>query len=171
MQDSLANFVKPVARPVDDGQGTGEQRSWEEKQVIVKQRIIELQALWNLPPRPGPADGRPTFNSKWVKAMYLFADQVAADIDGKRYHRPASKHFTTTCPPEFRVKKITVSKMLAHLNDLPAEDDQEVAELLAVTGAAAETAASGKSTTLVEGSQVRLLSWKQQTIQAACVWC
>ena len=38
MQDSLANFVKPVARPVDDGQGTGEQRSWEEKQVIVKQR-------------------------------------------------------------------------------------------------------------------------------------
>ena len=125
MQDSLANFVKPVARPVDDGQGTGEQRSWEEKQVIVKQRIIELQALWN---------------------------------------------FTTTCPPEFRVKKVTIAKMLAHLNDLPAEDDQEVeevAELLAVTGAAAETAASGKSTTLVEGSQVRLLSWKQQTIQAA----
>ena len=64
MQDSLANFVKPVARPVEDGQGTGEHRSWEEKQVIVKQRIIELQALWNLPLRPGPADGRPAFNWK-----------------------------------------------------------------------------------------------------------
>ena len=69
----------------------------------MKQRIIDLQALWNLPPRPGPADGRPTSNSKWVKAMHQFADQVATDIDGKRYHRPASKHFTTTCPAEFRV--------------------------------------------------------------------
>ena len=103
--------------------------------------------------------------------MHQFADKVAADIDGKRYRRPGSAHFTSTCPPEFRVKKVTIAKMLAYLQDLPSEDAEKEAELLAVTGAAAETAASGKSTTLVEGSQVRLLSWKQQTIQAACVWC
>ena len=37
MQDSLANFVKVVARPVDDGQGTGEQRSWEDGEASHRQ--------------------------------------------------------------------------------------------------------------------------------------
>ena len=102
-------------------------------------------------------------------APLQFADTVAANTDGKRYRRPASAHFNSTCPPEFRVKKVTIAKMLAYLQDLPSEDADEEAGLLAVTGAAIETATSGKSATLVEGSQARLLTWKQQATQVAYV--
>ena len=166
MQGSiLSSFQvdKAYKRRLLDDEGTADKRSIEDKAAALSARKLQLKLAWNLPPRPPDLGGpkRPSYDWKWVRGMYLVLDKVACGVQ-TQWHCPASRHFTSTCPAEFRVKGLTEQKILAHFKALPpADEDEDMDEpaALPITDANAD-----ENQALAVGSKVKLLAWKHKTV-------